>query len=76
MLDKIGKTAGAVWEILAEKGELPISQIPKTVNEKQDIVYQAVGWLAREGKIIYSRKKNSVSVSLSDQERDSKKKAC
>jgi len=73
MLDKIGKTAGLVWDLLGEKGEMAISQLPKTVKEKQDIVYQAVGWLAREGKIIYIQKKNSVSVSLSEQERENYK---
>lgn len=70
MIEKIGKTAGDIWEVLGSKGEMGVSQLPKTVKEKQDIVYQALGWLAREGKVIYVQKKNSVNVSLSDPERD------
>ncbi len=52
------------------QGEMGITQLPKTMKEKQDIVYQALGWLAREGKIIFVQKKTGTNVALSDQERD------
>jgi len=75
MKEKIGEIAGKIWEILGEKGEMKISQLPGTMKEKGDIVYQALGWLAREEKIFYSQKKNHTFVSLSDKERDIFKKA-
>ena len=50
MKAKIGSTAGKVWETLNEKGEVDISRLPKILKEKTLIVYQAVGWLAREDK--------------------------
>lgn len=49
----IGNLAGKVWSTLSKKNEIALSQLPKTVNEKEALVFQALGWLAREGKIKY-----------------------
>lgn len=53
MNEIIGNVAGRVWTTLSKKGEIALTQLPKTVNEKEALVYQALGWLAREGKISY-----------------------
>jgi len=47
----IGETAGAVWKALADKGPLSMAKLVKAVGEPRDTVMQALGWLAREGKI-------------------------
>lgn len=60
----IGKTAGRVWETLRTHGPLPISQLPKKVKERDMVVYQALGWLAREDKIVYETKGKTTLVSL------------
>ncbi|MHB0955100.1 MAG: winged helix-turn-helix domain-containing protein [Pirellulaceae bacterium] len=48
---QIGETAGVVWHQLDKKGPMTLAQLAKEVDAPRDIVMQAVGWLAREGKI-------------------------
>ena len=69
MIEKIGEAAGEVWEILKEKEEVNISQLPRLLNEKSAVVYQAVGWLARENKIEYRTVGAKTLVSLTESER-------
>jgi len=64
MKQKIGETAGRVWDVLKDKKEMSLSQIPKAVKEKDVLVYQALGWLAREDKIQYNTKGNKTMVTL------------
>jgi hypothetical protein len=51
VIDQIGQTAGAVWQVLAEKGSLSTARLVKEVGAPRDLVMQALGWLAREDKI-------------------------
>lgn len=69
MKEKIGETAGKIWKVLKEKEEVDIAQLPRILNEKSVIVYQALGWLARENKIKYRTKANKSFVSLIEAER-------
>jgi hypothetical protein len=71
MKEKIGKIAGEIWETLREKGDINLAQLPKILKEKDVIVYQALGWLAREDKIEYHIKGNKTIVSLAESERSS-----
>lgn len=66
MKEKIGETAGEIWIVLKEKKELDISQLPRLLKEKSVIVYQAVGWLAREDKIVYKTKAAKTYISLTE----------
>ncbi|MDX9858421.1 MAG: winged helix-turn-helix domain-containing protein [candidate division Zixibacteria bacterium] len=63
MKDAIGMTAGKIWQVLAKKDKATLSQIPKLVNEKDSLAYQALGWLAREGKVSYDTQGNKTFVS-------------
>ena len=47
----IGEVAGNVWRVLSEKGPLSMTKLVKAIGEPRDTVMQALGWLAREGKI-------------------------
>jgi len=67
--DKIGKTAGEIWKILKKKKEVNVAELPKLVNEKSALVYQAIGWLAREDKIEYQTKAAKTFVSLAESEK-------
>ena len=69
MIEKIGETAGEIWRILKEREEVNISQLPRLLNEKSAVVYQAVGWLARENKIEYRTVGTKTLVSLTESER-------
>ena len=70
MRDRIGEIAGKIWTILGEKQNVNISNLPKILKEKREIVYQALGWLAREDKINYHIKQRKTFVSLSHGERE------
>jgi DNA-binding GntR family transcriptional regulator len=48
---QIGETAGVVWHTLDENGPLSLAKLAKQVDAPRDVVMQAIGWLAREGKI-------------------------
>jgi hypothetical protein len=47
----IGDVAGTVWRVLSEKGPMSTTKLVKAVGEPRDTVMQALGWLAREGKL-------------------------
>jgi Mn-dependent DtxR family transcriptional regulator len=70
MKDRIGEIAGKIWTILGEKQNVNISRLLKILKEKGEIVYQALGWLAREGKINYHTRERNTFVSLSHEERE------
>ncbi|MDE6073813.1 MAG: winged helix-turn-helix domain-containing protein [Muribaculaceae bacterium] len=48
----IGLWAGAVWNALNEADALGMKQLKKISKLKEKEVYAAIGWLAREGKIV------------------------
>jgi Protein of unknown function (DUF2582). len=62
----IGGTAGEVYDRLAEKGEIQAStltdQLGVKMNERK--IHQALGWLAKEGKISIHRSNNELTYSL------------
>lgn len=60
----IGETAGAVWDVLSVQGRLPITKLVKEVDAPRDMIMQALGWLAREGKIVIEEESRSRFVSL------------
>ena len=49
---KIGEDAGKIWKVLDKWGEIDISYIPRLAQINDRDTYCALGWLAREGKII------------------------
>ena len=70
MKTKIGEMAGRIWQTLGEKEEVAVSRLPQVLREKGEIVYQALGWLAKEGKVEFHKKEGKTFVSLSHEERE------
>lgn len=66
MYERIGEVAGRIWSLLNKNGKVSLSQLPKSLKETDAITFQALGWLAREGKVEYHKEKNKTSVSLKD----------
>ena len=60
----IGILAGNIWRVLKKNGEVAISKLPKMLKENDAMTYQALGWLAREGKIKYRAEGRMTFVSL------------
>ncbi|MBD5379860.1 MAG: winged helix-turn-helix domain-containing protein [Bacteroides sp.] len=48
----IGLWAGSVWSALNEADALGMKQLKKISKLKEKEIYAAIGWLAREGKIV------------------------
>ena len=69
MKEKIGETAGLIWDLLKKKGEINIAEVPRLLKEKSTVVYQAIGWLARENKIEYRTAATKTFVSLAESEK-------
>ena len=53
-IETIGTNAGSVWVALNGADALGIKQIKKITKLKDKEVYAALGWLAREDKIVIS----------------------
>jgi hypothetical protein len=64
---QIGEVAGAVWQALSEKGPLSYAKLLKVVPESRDTVMQAIGWLAREGKLVFSGTARTQTIALRDE---------
>ena len=68
MQEEIGSTAGIIWHALNEKDELSLAQLKRKVNGKTPVFDWAVGWLAREDKIMITREKRSFFLRLRETE--------
>jgi len=67
MIETIGQAAGQVWTTLSQAEQpLTLTEVPKKANLKSPIAYQALGWLAREGKVEYRSKGRKTEVVLMD----------
>ena len=64
MQEKIGSVAGAIWNALNAKGGLSHSQLKKELDEKTPLFDWAIGWLAREDKILITPEKRSFRIQL------------
>lgn len=62
----IGEAAGKIWNYLSSTDNKPASyaNLAKGTNLKKDDVLLGVGWLAKEGKINFTKEKTTVKVSL------------
>ena len=60
----IGETAGKVWHSLSENGQMSLAKLTRDIDVPRDTVMQAVGWLAREGKIEVNETSRGRNVSL------------
>jgi len=61
---KIGSVAGAIWETLNHRGEMSVADAKKAVKGQAPIFDWALGWLAREDKIVISGQGRSFRVRL------------
>jgi hypothetical protein len=52
VINKYGQSAGKIWDILSNKGSLDEVKLMKVTRLGKDDFYAAIGWLARENKII------------------------
>jgi hypothetical protein len=67
MQEEIGTTAGAIWHALEKDGESTLSTLKKKVESSSPVFDWAIGWLAREQKIVIRRDKRSWLIRLEGQ---------
>lgn len=63
MVTKIGENAGRIWGALQE-GALDLKALKKATKLKNEDLYLALGWLAREGKLTFEEKEADTIVAL------------
>ncbi len=65
MEDLITGCAQKIVELLTRSGEVNIMNLCEHLSERNVVGYQALGWLAHDGRISYRRQGSQVYVSLS-----------
>jgi hypothetical protein len=64
-VEVIGHAAGRVWHKLHEEGPTSITKLVKAFDDlPRDTVMQAIGWLAREDKVLVEEFRRSRVISL------------
>ncbi len=58
---EIGFLAGEIYEI-AYENEISLTQLKKDYSDKQDLLMMAIGWLARENKVIFRNKEGELKI--------------
>ena len=66
MVNQIGEVAGKVWMFLEKNGESNFNQLKKGIKADFNLILQAIGWLAREDKILIEKKGRFVTYALKD----------
>ncbi len=65
MIEFIGTNAGLVWNALNQEGKMSVKALKKATKIKAEKdVYAAMGWLAKEGKLIFEEVEGEWIVSL------------
>ncbi len=61
---EIGSAAGDIWHVLSDNGPMTLARLVREVEAPRDVVMQAIGWLAREGKVDIQTAARGRTVSL------------
>ena len=60
--EKIGAAAGEVWKALNSSGAVSKAQLSRETGLSPDLTNLAVGWLAREDKLIFEQSRKGEEV--------------
>jgi hypothetical protein len=69
VLGRIAECAALVQRTLEGVGEINLLRLAEYLGERSALTYQALGWLAREGKVRYRQSESQVFVSLTEVEK-------
>ena len=68
MLENIGSVAGAIWHYLENNNEATVTKLTREIGENERTVLMGVGWLAREGKLDFEKRKQGTYITLKTQQ--------
>ena len=64
-IESIGSSAGLVWTALSASGKMTSKELKKACKFKTDKeLFSALGWLAKEGKLVFEEKVDGLFVWL------------
>jgi len=63
-IETVGATAGLVWSFLSGHGPASLSTIEREVEAPRLLIHLALGWLAREGKLVVEERKGRALISV------------
>jgi hypothetical protein len=66
MKEKIGNDAGRIWNVLHEEGTKGVKELKKSTKLTEKEIYAAVGWLAREEKLLFDKREDDLYVTTVD----------
>ena len=66
MFHTIGETAGEIWRLLEREGPLSVSALANKITQPQNTVCMGIGWLAHEGKLVFTETKRGMSISVKE----------
>lgn len=61
---EIGNAAGVIWSYLGQRGPTTLAKLKQGTKFSDQQFYMGLGWLAREGKLGFTREGKTVQVSL------------
>jgi len=64
MKEKIGSDAGLVWKVLDAQGMKSVKELKKSTKLVDKEIYAAIGWLAREEKLVFDQEDDDLYLSL------------
>ncbi len=68
MITEIGIVAGEIWQYLEKYNETTLSKLIEATGRERDLLIMGLGWLAREGHIILTKKDNEYKIILRKKE--------
>jgi len=64
MKEKIGSDAGLIWKVLDAQGMKSVKELKKATKLVDKEIYAAIGWLAREEKLVFDQEDDDLYLSL------------
>ncbi|MDU1890837.1 MAG: winged helix-turn-helix domain-containing protein [Dysgonomonas sp.] len=62
--EDIGLNSGIIWHLLFDNGTLSVRQIGELTGYKDKMIVLSLGWLAREDKINFVEKNDTIYIEL------------
>ena len=64
MSEEIGTMAGAIWQALEANGQMTLVKLKQELDARSPLFDWAIGWLAREDKIVLTTEGRSTRICL------------
>jgi hypothetical protein len=64
MSEAIGKAAGEIWAYLEKNGPATVNKLGTDTEINKNDIQRAIGWLAREDKIVIDQKGRVETIGL------------